>query len=86
MTVSSLVAALAQFLTLAIIVRAVLSWFPANRTLAPVTAVLNEATDPLLNPIRRRLPLLGGFDLSPLIAIVLIGVIESVVLSLLARH
>jgi YggT family protein len=76
----------AEFLTLAIIARAVLSWFPSSRTLAPVTVVLNEATEPLLGPIRRRMPMWGTFDLSPLIAIVLIGVVESVLLSLLAGH
>ena len=86
MTLSFLVTTLAQLLMLAIIIRAVLSWFPASRTLAPVSAVLNDVTDPVLRPIQRRLPMFGGFDLSPLIAILLISVIESVVLTLLAGH
>jgi YggT family protein len=86
MTISALVAALAQVLILAIIIRAILSWFPPSRTLAPVTAMLNQATDPVLSPIRRRLPLLGGFDLSPIVAILLIGVVESLLLTALAGH
>src|SRR4051812_5432606 len=80
MTLSFFVVTLAQVLTLAIIVRAILSWFPASRTRAPVTAMLSDVTDPVLRPIQRRLPAFGGFDLSPLIAIVLISVLESVIL------
>jgi YggT family protein len=86
MTLGFLVATLAQILILAIIIRAILSWFPPSRTLAPVSAVLNDVTDPVLRPIQRRLPMLGGFDLSPLIAIMLISVIESLILTLLAGH
>ncbi|MGI8826662.1 MAG: YggT family protein [Chloroflexota bacterium] len=86
MTLSFLVVTVAQVLTIAIIIRALLSWFPASRTLTPVTAALNQATDPLLRPIQRRLPTLGGFDLSPLIAILLIGIVESMALNLLAGH
>ena len=86
MTLSFLVATLAQVFILAIIIRAVLSWFPTSRTLAPVTLALNNATDPILQPIRRRLPPFGGFDLSPLIAILLISVVESLIISLLAGH
>ncbi len=84
MTLSFLVTIVAQIVTFAIIIRAILSWFPPSRTLAPVSAMFTEATEPVLQPIRRRLPAFGGFDLSPLIAIVLISVMESLVLSLLA--
>jgi YggT family protein len=77
---------LAQFLTLAIILRAILSWFPISRTLAPVVGLLDTVTYPLLAPIRRRLPSFGGLDLSPMLAILLIWVTESVLLTLLAGH
>ena len=86
MTLSFLVATLAQVLILAIIVRAILSWFPTSRTLTPVTVAVTEATDPIIRPIQRRLPAFGGFDFSPLIAILLIGVVESLTLTLLAGH
>jgi YggT family protein len=86
MTLSFLVVTLAQLLTLAIIFRVVLSWFPGSRGLVPVTGLLNTVTDPLLGPIRRRMPVLGGFDVSPLAAIVLIAVVESLLLGLLAGH
>jgi YggT family protein len=86
MTLSSLVILLAQFLTLAILIRSLLSWFPVSRTLAPVVNVLDDVTYPVLSPIRRRLPNFGGLDLSPMIAIMLIWVAESLLLGVLGGH
>lgn len=54
-----------------IVVRALISWVnpdPWN----PIVQFLTRATDPILIPIRRRVGLLGGFDLSPIVAILLI--------------
>jgi YggT family protein len=86
MTLSYLVATVAQIFVLAILARAVLSWFPRSRTLAPVTGLLDSVTEPLLRPIRRQLPALGGFDLSPMLAIVLIIFAESLLLGVLGGH
>ena len=86
MTISFLVTVIAQVLILALIVRAILSWLPGIGVLTPVTTLLNGITEPLLLPIRRRLPFLGGLDLSPLVAILLISVVEWLVLALLAGH
>jgi len=70
----------------AIIIRIVLSWV-APLTHNPVTAVLARITEPLLQPFRRMIPPLGGLDISPVIAIVLLGavsiVLEDVFASLL---
>ena len=54
--ISFLVATVAQVLILAIIARALLSWFPGWRALTPVTVLLDEVTNPILRPLRRRLP------------------------------
>lgn len=86
MTLSFLVATTAQFFILAIIARALLSWFPGARALAPVTLFLNQATNPILQPIQQRLRPIGSFDFSPIIAIMLVSVVESVLLGLLGGH
>jgi YggT family protein len=53
----------------AVFVQAVLSWVAPD---GPIAGVLNALTFPLLRPIRRLIPPLGGvLDLSPLIVIVL---------------
>lgn len=52
----------------ATLIQAVLSW--VNPT-APIMPVLRTITDPLLNPIRRIMPNLGGLDLSPLVLLII---------------
>ena len=53
----------------AVFVQAVLSWVAPD---GPIAGVLNALTFPLLRPIRRVIPPLGGvLDLSPLIVIVI---------------
>jgi YggT family protein len=86
MTISFLVTVIAQVLILALIARAILSWLPRIGVLTPVTTLLDGFTEPLLSPIRRRLPFFGGLDLSPLVALLLISVVEALVLALLAGH
>jgi YggT family protein len=43
----------------------------------PVRRTLDGIVNPLLTPIRRVLPPLGGFDFSPLVLIILIEVLSS---------
>lgn len=51
----------------ATLIQAVLSWV---NPMAPIMPLLNSLTAPLLNPIRRVLPNLGGLDLSPLVLLI----------------
>ncbi len=50
-----------------IIIEAIFSWVNPYAPLAPFVRALNE---PLLRPLRRVIPLLGGIDLSPLVALI----------------
>jgi YggT family protein len=61
-----------------------LSWVPAaqNNRLA---MLVYEITEPIVGPIRRLVPSLGGLDFSPLIAMLVIGMAEQVLVSILAR-
>jgi YggT family protein len=59
----------------AIIIRIVLSWI-APQTHNPATALLTDITDPLLRPFRRYIPSIGGFDISPILAIILLGALS----------
>ena len=56
---------------LVIFVRIILSWFPTQPggALAKVSEVLYTATEPLLGAVRRVLPPMGPFDLSPIVVI-----------------
>ncbi len=86
MTISYVISTLAELIFLAIIIRAVLSWLPGVSALQPVARFFNKITDPLIEPIRRRLPPVGGVDVSPIVAVLLIWLVESILLALLAGH
>ena len=58
-------------LTGMLILYAVLSWV---QTSSPLSDVLDRLCAPLLRPIRRRIPMVGGVDLSPLVALLLLQV------------
>ena len=71
----------AQVLSLAIFVRALLSWFPV-RPENPLVVVLVQVTDPVLIPLRRLIPMVGMFDLTPMISIILLNVIADLAANL----
>ena len=54
-----------------VLVFAVLSWVQPG---SPVLHVLGRLCEPLLRPLRRFIPLVGGVDLSPLAVVVLLQV------------
>ena len=84
MTISDVISTLAELALLAIIIRAVLGWLPGVSAFQPIVRFFNKITDPLIEPIRRRLPPVGGLDLSPLVALLLIWLVENILLVLLA--
>lgn len=62
---------------IALIVRALLSWvMPYGGGHNPALSVLASLTDPLLRPVRRWLPPMGGFDLSPMVAILFLVILQ----------
>ena len=69
-----------------LIAAAVLSWLIAfnvvntrNQFVAMVGDFLYRITEPLLRPIRGMMPSLGGIDISPIILILIIFLIESII-------
>jgi YggT family protein len=87
LTVNTLPIALTAFLELAILslnlfffvilIKVVLSWVaPQNHN--PMTALLHTMAEPVLRPFRRIIPPIGGFDISPIFAIVMLKAAEIV--------
>jgi YggT family protein len=56
-----------------LIIEVIFSWVNPYAPLAPFVRALN---DPLLRPIRRVLPAIGGIDFSVLVAILLLQIIQ----------
>ena len=65
-----LVAAINVYIVV-IVVRALFSWLPARHRQNDVYLFVLKVTEPVLGPVRRALPPMGGLDLSPLVVIVL---------------
>ena len=70
---------LLSILVFAIIADAILSWLVAfdvvnlrNQFVANVASTLNAITRPVLAPFRRFIPPLGGVDITPIIALLVI--------------
>lgn len=78
----SILCALLQIYFLVLIGRLILSWFPVRpgTAMASIASVLFELTEPILGPLRRVIPPLGMFDLSPLVAFIGIQILQGPVL------
>jgi YggT family protein len=71
-------------LNFAIIIRALMSWFnpsPEN----PVVRIVMEITEPVLAPLRRIVPRIGMIDITPIVAILLLNVIQAMLEQTLTR-
>jgi len=69
-----------------IVVRVVMSWLigfnivnPYNQAVRTVQTFCYRATEPLLGPIRRLLPDLGGLDISPIVLLLAMGFIQTLI-------
>ena len=75
--------------TVLIFVNVLLSWIgqfrpiPYNLTLRAVTGFVEETTDPYLNVFRSFLPRLGPFDISPIVAILVLSIGGALIVGLI---
>ena len=63
----------------AIIIRALLSWVqidPYN----PIVQILYQITEPILAPLRRYIPPIGGMmDITPIVALIILQILQAIV-------
>ena len=78
----TLLHALGELFIVALIGRALLSWFPVSydSPFNGVRRVLFSVTEPVLAPFRRLIPPMGGFDLSFLVCFLVVSAIVGNVL------
>lgn len=78
-----LLSAIFNLLFWVLVIRAVLSWVSQGRH--PAEAVMIQLTEPLLSPIRRVIPSLGGLDLSMLVLLLALQFVEKLVVGSVAQ-
>ncbi|ELU9850674.1 YggT family protein [Vibrio cholerae] len=66
----SLIKATGGLLFWVLLIRAILSWVSQGRS--PIEYVFHQLTEPMLAPIRRIIPVMGGFDLSILVLFIVL--------------
>jgi YggT family protein len=65
-----------------IVVRVIMSWIQVSHT-NPIVGLVYSLTEPVLDPVRRILPNMGGFDISPIVVFFLYNyIIKSFILSI----
>ena len=69
----------------AMIISVILSWV-APGSVSPGAELVNQITEPALAPFRRFLPSMGGLDISPILAFMVIQLIQSYVIPPLAMY
>lgn len=84
MATELLTESLANFINiylLLIFVRILLSWFQTAEWASKAMSLVSPITDPYLNIFRSFIPPLGGIDLSPILAIIVLNVVASLLAS-----
>jgi len=66
-----------------ILARVIVSWIPGMSYSHPAVRIVHQLTSPILDPIRRMLPPVGGLDLSPLLAFMLLKLVQELVINAL---
>ena len=65
-----------------VVIRAVVSWFVPPTSNNPLVRLLVRVTDPILLPFRQMLPATGGMDVSPLLALLAIYLLQMLIMRL----
>jgi YggT family protein len=87
-TVARIISLLFQLYEFLILIRVLLSWInvnPYRPTIDhPLVRLLHQITDPVLLPLRRIIPPIGGMlDITPIVALIGLEIIRQVIVSLL---
>ena len=85
LTIARLVQTLFTFYSFLVLAYCLLSWFPirSGGLMEDIGAVLQSIVGPYLNLFRRFLPPMGGIDWSPVLAILVLNLLENLIIRLL---
>ena len=75
LAIPELVTLIINIFLFAILIQVIISWINPG-SYNPVLSLIHSLTEPLLAPVRRRMPDLGGIDLSPMVVIIGLVLLE----------
>lgn len=87
-TVARVISLIFQIYQFLILIRVLLSWVNVNPYQPvinhPAVQILYQITDPVLEPLRRLIPPIGGtLDLSPVVAIIALEIVNRILTGIL---
>jgi len=71
------------FYSLLILVYVLMTWIPLRGVLWEIHQVIGSVVEPYLGLFRRIIPPLGSIDISPIVAILVVGLVRSFIRGLL---
>jgi YggT family protein len=80
--IANIISFLANLFIFLVIADSLLSFFLTPYH--PIRVTLDRIVNPLLAPIRRIVPLVGGLDISPLLLIILVEILARILVSFLS--
>lgn len=86
-SIAVFVSYLFKFYSGLIVVWCILSWIPMSEggILFDIASAIDRLVRPYMDLFRRFIPPFGGIDFSPILAIVVLGLIERLIMSILVR-
>jgi YggT family protein len=73
--IPAMIALLINIFLFAILIQVIISWINPG-SYNPVIGLIHSLTEPLLRPVRERMPSMGGIDLSPMVVMVALVLLE----------
>jgi len=70
-----------EVLSFFIFIRVILSWFimsTRNRVVITIYQIFHQITEPILGPLHKIIPNIGMIDITPIVAIILLYIIDMV--------
>jgi YggT family protein len=75
LSIPELLSMIINIFLFAILIQVIISWINPG-SYNPILSLVHSLTEPLLRPVRRRLPDMGGLDLSPMVVMVGLVLLE----------
>jgi YggT family protein len=85
LSIANLLSLLVYIFIFAIIIQVILSWITHHDSHNPLSNILYHLNEPILRPVRRKVPPIQGIDFSPLVVIIALQLIDILLVGVLRQ-